>query len=441
MTRFRNLFGSPGEQGSIAPIVALGLMAFVGFLALGIDLGQLYVVKNDLQNAADGAALAAARRLIQDKNSDGVAEVYCDEAVTAAINAANKNNSLGAPDPITVTAADVVVGKWNLNTKQFDSVGCSTNPMEVNAVQVRVSRTGGDNPQVQTFLGSALGAGDKKDVIAFATAYMGPAGTSAVAPFGIPAEWVNGDPPYVSNGMQRILDKIAPAPAYAGTGTQTYTWYDKGGSNLPLDRATWALTQKDKDENKISANRLWEYLEATKEFPQTKIGEKLYPLSEYYYGWWNLENFKRLEARWNTEKDASGKWRVTVPVFKNQQVTAGRPQNSWLKMASLLIPGVSQAHACTAYSMPVVYTQGFATIDITDVHVVLDCIQTNGSAQLTKDYSCRNQLYMEIKVPLDQNTVSKDKGSNPIPYKKTYQDMNSAASEVGVFASVPRIVK
>jgi hypothetical protein len=48
---------------------------------------------------------------------------------------------------------------------------------------------------------------------------------------------------------------------------------------------------------------------------------------------------------------------------------------------------------------------------------------------------------MDIEVPLDQNTMSTDKTSTPIPFQKDYKDMNPAASEVGVFSSVPRIVK
>ncbi|MDD2903180.1 MAG: pilus assembly protein TadG-related protein, partial [Syntrophales bacterium] len=290
MIRIRHLLGPSSERGSITPIVALGLMAFVGFLALGIDLGQLYVVKNDLQNAADGAALAAAKKLIQDKNGDGVAEVYCDEAVTAAINCANQNNSLGLADPITITAGDVMVGKWNLTDKSFDRTGCSANPMEVDSVRVTVRRTAEANSQVQTFLGSALGTGSSKDVSASATAYMGPAGTSAIdPPFGIPAEWANGDGhpdlegPNTSS-LFRILDKLAPAPAYAGTGTKQYRWYDVGGSNLPVDRAAWTLTQKDKDDRQIGARRLWDYLEGVKVVPQIAVGEKLYQRLSHPYG-------------------------------------------------------------------------------------------------------------------------------------------------------------
>ena len=120
----------------------------------------------------------------------------------------------------------------------------------------------------------------------------------------------------------------------------------------------------------------------------------------------------------------------------------GLPQNSWLKLAASLIPGVSQAHACTVMLTPVVYTQGFATIDITNVYVKSRCNEANnGTIQRDDPNSCRNTCYMEFEVPLDQNTVSSDKGSNPIPYQKDYKDMNPSASDVGVFASVPRIVK
>jgi len=52
-----------GERGSILVITALSLVALVGFVGLALDLGHLYVVKTELQNAADAAALAAAEMM------------------------------------------------------------------------------------------------------------------------------------------------------------------------------------------------------------------------------------------------------------------------------------------------------------------------------------------------------------------------------------------
>ena len=47
-----------GTEGAIAVLTALGLVAFIGFASLAIDMGHLYTVRNELQNVADAAALA-----------------------------------------------------------------------------------------------------------------------------------------------------------------------------------------------------------------------------------------------------------------------------------------------------------------------------------------------------------------------------------------------
>ena len=53
------------QRGAVAIIVALCLILFIGFTAFAIDIGHLTVVRNELQNAADGAALAGAGALGQ----------------------------------------------------------------------------------------------------------------------------------------------------------------------------------------------------------------------------------------------------------------------------------------------------------------------------------------------------------------------------------------
>ena len=42
-------------------LVALALVVFFGFMALAIDTGHWFAVKNELRNAADSLALAGAR--------------------------------------------------------------------------------------------------------------------------------------------------------------------------------------------------------------------------------------------------------------------------------------------------------------------------------------------------------------------------------------------
>jgi len=51
------------QSGAIAAYVAVGLVAFLGFAALTVDIGYMVSVKSELQKAADAGALAGARGL------------------------------------------------------------------------------------------------------------------------------------------------------------------------------------------------------------------------------------------------------------------------------------------------------------------------------------------------------------------------------------------
>jgi hypothetical protein len=52
------------QRGAVAVLVALMLAVLIGAAGIVLDLGRLFVVKTELQNAVDACALAAARELI-----------------------------------------------------------------------------------------------------------------------------------------------------------------------------------------------------------------------------------------------------------------------------------------------------------------------------------------------------------------------------------------
>src|ERR1700749_5345606 len=52
-----------GERGSVLAMSALGMLALVLALGLCVDVSHFYVVKAELQNAADASALAGASAL------------------------------------------------------------------------------------------------------------------------------------------------------------------------------------------------------------------------------------------------------------------------------------------------------------------------------------------------------------------------------------------
>lgn len=95
------------ERGAVAVIVALLLVALLGFGAIAVDYGMLSAQKAQLQNGADAAALAIA----QDCAKRGT--TLCKPAAAAkALEYAKSNTNSGmadAPAPAFPTAGTVVV--------------------------------------------------------------------------------------------------------------------------------------------------------------------------------------------------------------------------------------------------------------------------------------------------------------------------------------------
>ena len=89
---------SRNEKGVVIFIVAAGLLVFLGMAGLAFDLGRLYNVKSELQNAVDAAAMAGAAEL------NGAASGI-DSAVSSAVAATNNYNFNS--QPVTVTADNV----------------------------------------------------------------------------------------------------------------------------------------------------------------------------------------------------------------------------------------------------------------------------------------------------------------------------------------------
>jgi Flp pilus assembly protein TadG len=90
------------QSGAVA--IMFGIVAFIlfGFMAVVIDLGRTYVVRTELQNAADASALAGARQL--DQTAAGVTR-----GVAHAIAMAAQNN-VQFSRPVAITIANISVG-------------------------------------------------------------------------------------------------------------------------------------------------------------------------------------------------------------------------------------------------------------------------------------------------------------------------------------------
>jgi Flp pilus assembly protein TadG len=101
------------QDGSIAVITIIGMLAFIGIVALALDIGHLVLVRGSLQKAADAGALAGARALSLDPTqANGLAKsLNWSYAINRATNTVQENYADGA----ALTASSVQAGYWNIN--------------------------------------------------------------------------------------------------------------------------------------------------------------------------------------------------------------------------------------------------------------------------------------------------------------------------------------
>jgi Flp pilus assembly protein TadG len=140
------------QRGVTILLVAVLMIVFLGMVALSIDLFHLYVVRNELQNAADGGALAGARVLYNDYGTEvnvGANQVAFDAATANASEkvAVDVNWTSGntgdverghwsfATHTFTPNASTVAVPLWNVTTEELDN-----NTAFINAVRVVARR-------------------------------------------------------------------------------------------------------------------------------------------------------------------------------------------------------------------------------------------------------------------------------------------------------------
>ena len=138
------------QSGSVAVISALCLAVMLGIAAVVIDLGHAYVVKRELQNAAEAGALAGARALSLPATS--TTKNWANGTTTATSTV--RLNFAGGAQLSDYDAANVQAGYWdtrwttatapaNLNGSADPASYVPVDSIhEVPAVKVTIAKTG-----------------------------------------------------------------------------------------------------------------------------------------------------------------------------------------------------------------------------------------------------------------------------------------------------------
>lgn len=165
------------QRGAVTPLVALVLPVLIGTAAFAVDLAYVYVVRSEMQNDADAAALAGAHALID----PATGALRWDTAVTQARQAVGLNRAAGH----AMSDATVETGYWNLRGVPASLQPQSLTPTvwDAPAVSVTLRKQAGENQgPVQTFFArfwDVLGINQQVRAVA------APSSPGAVLPGGI----------------------------------------------------------------------------------------------------------------------------------------------------------------------------------------------------------------------------------------------------------------
>jgi Flp pilus assembly protein TadG len=149
-----------GERGSVLVLSAFGMLTFLLATGLCVDISHFYLVKAELQNATDAAALAGASALNQ--HASGITKAR--ERAIAAMNNYEFNKT-----PLALTAANV---RYAVNLSDFDSGnGMDEASAQAAATNIRFVKVATPNVPVSVFFASVInGFGNSRSLKADAVA-------------------------------------------------------------------------------------------------------------------------------------------------------------------------------------------------------------------------------------------------------------------------------
>ena len=135
-------------------LVAVSLVVILGFGALAIDLGQLYLARAELQRAADAAALGGATAYFTDAGlSQNISEL--EKMITKRAQNVSLQNPTHHVNTV-LEEEDIVIGTYDPNHPDapLDTSGVD----RLNAVEVTVRRTPeSTNGSISLYLAGVLG--------------------------------------------------------------------------------------------------------------------------------------------------------------------------------------------------------------------------------------------------------------------------------------------
>lgn len=208
---------NPAQRGAVIVTVALFLIFLLGFMAIALDIGHLFIVRTELQTAVDSCALAAAQEL--------------DGESTAITRATNAGMAAGNLNGVNFQSANWS-GQGQLTSADitFMDAGYQLTTAPANARYAQCQHTQPNIPMwllqfMGAFTGNTTAYASQLPVTALAVATLGGAQSVCPVPLGIQPK-TGGTPPnygYQVGEWVTLVGSRVPGSGEIG-------WYNLDGS-------------------------------------------------------------------------------------------------------------------------------------------------------------------------------------------------------------------
>jgi Flp pilus assembly protein TadG len=314
-------------------VTALSIVGLIGIAAFTIDLGRVYMAKNELQNAADSAALAGARALgelyktmsVSSQLSLTLTTTQVQNIQTMAANAAFAN--LADNKSLQLAGADLQVGKWTNKTHIFTPTTAVPN-----AVRVTTRLDNTVNGAMNAIFAGVIGV-ERMGVSAQATAALTGLASTADgvlnAPFALSERWFSNhqcsDPVSFSP-----TDSCASWQAFRMTGTSAgdltnvITILDSGACPKKNGKPVAGCAESSVVLGTIAGSTQFNF--------NGGAVQSVMP---------------DLELLYNHKKDATGTWNVFIPVYLEPAASGCGNPNGFLTILGYTEVAVKSVVAAT----------------------------------------------------------------------------------------------
>ena len=312
-------------RGAVAVIVAIMMVVLLSFGALALDISNAMIARNELQNVADGSALAGARALgviYQGLPAGTPYTTYVlsspGAVVTAATGVALLNKARQAA-AVAILPADIQIGVWNTTTHILTVGNVGATGVRVTA---RLDASAGGNGAVATWLAGVMNI-SSMNVSATATAALTGAGVL---------------PPGTANAPFAFDENFFTNPAFCNMPIMFYPTTTSCASFQTFDQSPSNANTMGNIIDGLAANP------PTYQAPQITAGQTSLEfiggnVASAFPNLLNLYLARRVPDTSNPLISPNGWcWNVTVPVYSNpSNLTCGNPSGS------LLITGFANA--------------------------------------------------------------------------------------------------